>query len=177
MKLKLLHPKHLHYPFVPEPVQAQAPVPQLMPGVGLPVAPLRPTLIYCVSLAPAILLRLTPASVASVARRRWMSGGTLTTNLPLYRREAIALGMCSSVFRMSATTSATTCRMPARAASGEDASRLRERGDNQLAGLQDLGAAGAPCMGCLESGIGVRPEGRRATTTPGLDLQRQIVGS
>lgn len=80
---------------------------------------------YLLSLELASRLRLTPSSAASVARRRWTSGGTLTMNLPLYRLPAKGSGTGSPLASMSATASPTTRRMPRSADSGVAASQLR----------------------------------------------------
>ena len=70
-------------------------------------------------------LMLMPDSAARIANLRWTSGGILTMNLPLYRRQAMGSGIVSSRDFMSSTTSATNFRIPLNAASGVADSQLR----------------------------------------------------
>ena len=62
---------------------------------------------------------LTPDSAASIAKLRWISGGTLTTKRPLKFRSASGEGTASLFDSMSVTVLATTRRIPDKAASGE----------------------------------------------------------
>ncbi len=70
--------------------------------------------------------KLTPSSAAAIASERCISGGTRTTNLPLYLRSANGAGACSPLVPMSSRTSRTKARMPASASAWEAARKLSE---------------------------------------------------
>ena len=70
--------------------------------------------------------RLTPSSAAASTSDRCTSGGTRTTNLPLYLRSASGAGGRSPVVAISSRMSHTSLRMPASASSGEAANQLKD---------------------------------------------------
>ena len=83
------------------------------------------------NLSLASRFRLMPASAASRAKCRCNSGGTRTMNFPLKLFEARGSGTVSPLACISATASATTCRIPLSAFSGASASQLRPGNSTQ----------------------------------------------
>jgi len=81
--------------------------------------------VYWLNFELTTRLRLIPDSAAFIARLRWISGGTLTINLPLYCLHAIGSGIFSLFDFISVTISATNFLIPFKVASGVGDSQLK----------------------------------------------------